>query len=610
MAGEEYQEHGHFFDEQPGVDARYCKNPDRGTIAHFISTGDLVRVEAAVGTLLQHRVIGVNWKIPSEDPIHHRRYSPIRLLVLSGGDETFIFDIATAGELPTSIRLLLTHQDFVKIVDGDADVEQVLGMFWRDFGFFPRQVYDVHSNIAKKYTPTFTLYQAFRRLFNNATFSEDHYQLSLSPSRNEIDDRTKMRRHAFISWATREVWLLLASPKGYPPNLRCIGKPVDVCGLAAALSCSQCDARLHSQSALRQHIKDAHSFPCPVCPFLCHSAEELASHLAARHVRCPDCGDWCADAVALNAHNRRVHDFVCPCNCGARFSNDEALTKHCRHHHHQCDICHKWFVDQDKLELHKDMNHPMCHFCGRLFTSEKALAKHRYARVNGICLKTGTGEHRKHHSNTTSLSKSSNLSSSVAHDHVLAREIGAVDQRDHGTLNQSLPPSDHRSWVGGRNKRSDQQRMYHENHENASANHNARIHIHVQDEAYASDNTVSFPTNTNRGSAQRTHTYAQHQRPVHAGHAHRIQEQNSSDQRNRQQASQVDRDGPDNIPTETDYSQFESSVLDTSVLSTSHSLHTPRRGNRRSVRWYDPPKTPEGPLEISRFADHVGEIPR
>lgn len=387
MADERRREQEHYFDEQPGIDARYSRNPDRGTIAHFISTADLVRVEAAVDTLLQHRVIGVNWKVPSESPIRrHGQYTPIRLLVLSGGDETFIFDIAAAGELPTSIRLLLTHQDFVKIVDGDVDIEQVLGIFWRDFGFFPRQVYDVHANIVKKYTPTFTVYQAFRRLFNNATFSEEHYQLSLSPSISEIDDRTKMRRFAFVGWAAREVWLELACPKGYPPNLRCSGKAVDVGGLAAALTCTQCNARLHSQSALRQHIKDDHSFPCPVCPFLCHSPDEHASHLAARHVRCPDCGDWCADAVALNAHNRRVHDFVCPCNCGARFSNDDALLQHCRHHHHQCDVCLKWIVDQDKLDLHKDMSHPMCHFCGRLFKSEKALAKHRYARVNGIVL--------------------------------------------------------------------------------------------------------------------------------------------------------------------------------------------------------------------------------
>ena len=38
---------------------------------------------------------------------------PIELLSLSGGENTFLFRIDTPGELPASIRLLLTHQDFV-----------------------------------------------------------------------------------------------------------------------------------------------------------------------------------------------------------------------------------------------------------------------------------------------------------------------------------------------------------------------------------------------------------------------------------------------------------------------------------------------------------------
>eukprot|EP00035_Acanthoeca_spectabilis_P031571 m.14774 g.14774 ORF g.14774 m.14774 type:complete len:821 (+) comp4830_c0_seq1:103-2565(+) len=378
----------------PGIDCRYAKRPDVGTITRRVSTLDIHEVEAAVNVLLESRVFGVDWKYPTApksagDPYPSAEYRPIKLLILSGGAETFVFDVAVPGQLPAAVRLLLTHQDYVKVFAGGYRQEEMVGRFFRDFGFVPKELRDVYFNVTKKYTPTFTLYQAFRRQFDNASFSEDRYASGLEPTADMFQQPSKMREMAFVAWVSRELWLLLAHPKGYPPNLRCIGEPVNVSQLANALVCPQCGVRFHTARALRNHIEVDHSFPCPCCPHVSYSDADAAEHLRTRHVQCDECRAWVTDGVALGVHHRQAHDYTCPVeSCRLRFSCDADLARHLEQSHNHCHVCKTWFRDEEALALHLDMAHPECVWCGLRFQTAKALQQHKYARVNGKCIKS------------------------------------------------------------------------------------------------------------------------------------------------------------------------------------------------------------------------------
>jgi hypothetical protein len=71
------------------------------------------------------------------------------------------------GELPSAIRLLLTHQDYVKIFSGGLKQEEMVGRFFRDFGFVPKELRDVYTNvIAPLWCPIlFYVYACFAVFF-------------------------------------------------------------------------------------------------------------------------------------------------------------------------------------------------------------------------------------------------------------------------------------------------------------------------------------------------------------------------------------------------------------------------------------------------------------
>lgn len=369
--------------------AVYATNPDAGTTIQLVNCCELEAVEVAVDALSKHHVLGLDWSGGGEE--YDGTYQPIKLLIITGGDYTFIFDVVIPGHLPVSLRLLLTHNEYVKVIYGGEDnggQELTVGRFWRDFGFVHRPTFDVQETITNSYSTSFTLYQAFRRKFKHAKASEALYLESLRPREEDLEQPKKKRTFAFIAWAARECWISLAKPNGSPPNIKCRGSPINVSDLTTELTCEFCGARMHCAAALRAHVESDHTYRCPCCRFEAHREEQVQVHCDEKHFRCPVCDVWVADSIALGHHHRKYHNHVCPVSkCGKRFANDTELVQHLRSHHKQCKVCEKWFLDADRLMIHQETTHPTCSYCKAQFHSEKALQKHRYARVGGICVK-------------------------------------------------------------------------------------------------------------------------------------------------------------------------------------------------------------------------------
>ena len=80
----------------------------------------------------------------------------------------------------------------------------------------------------------------------------------------------QVRQMAFGSWASREVWLKLARPKGFPPNMTCIGSPINGTEVAKRLSCPECDEHLETTGAVRRHVEASHTYVIfPQSLFMC-----------------------------------------------------------------------------------------------------------------------------------------------------------------------------------------------------------------------------------------------------------------------------------------------------------------------------------------------------
>jgi hypothetical protein len=131
----------------------------------------------------------------------------------------------------------------------------------------------------------------------------------------------------------------------------------------------------------------------PTTGVSCHrKADALLHHQEATHVRCGDCGVWVPDAVGLHRHENSAHNHICPiAGCCLRFSSRQDLEDHLEGGHAYCSACNTWHLNIEALGLHQDLSHPSCSYCNRQFHSQKALNRHRYSRINGICAKATPG---------------------------------------------------------------------------------------------------------------------------------------------------------------------------------------------------------------------------
>lgn len=369
------------------VDVMFASNPDAGTSVHLVATDQIEQIEDAVELLMPHHILGIDWKA---GPGVGEFYQPIRVVTISAGEHTIVLDIVEPGKLPTAIRLLLTHQDYTKVVYGAKDLETVLGRFYKDFGFMPRDTYNVEDCIMKKYGNNLNLFEAFKRKFRHTKLTENFYEKALSPKLEDLEEIKKVRLFSFIAWATRDIFLSIGKPQGEGANLKCTASKIKVRDLKHKLTCPHCGDIHESEAALRAHITATHVKHCPCCDFQTTSDRLLQTHLEQNHIRCDDCGEWVKDAIALGRHHKRYHSYICPVRrCGLKCASGRELEEHMHNHHNQCQLCLKWFLDLNELELHEETVHPKCSYCNAQFYSLNALQKHRYARVNGVCVKVG-----------------------------------------------------------------------------------------------------------------------------------------------------------------------------------------------------------------------------
>ena len=351
---------------------------DRSTAATIVCTDDLIGVDTALATLCEHQILGVAafW----EPEASMDEYEPISLLAVSAGAVTVIFRVAVPESLPMGLQLLLTHQDYVKVVCGVQ--EGTVGKLWRDFGIEMSPLHDCRTVMEIDYETT-ELYQAFRRICPGSLYK--HKPTTEVSEWNQPQLSARQISHAaFGAWATRFLWLTLAKPQGFPPRART--QPVDVPAICDALTCPFCQARLHGPLAMQNHILSEHSFNCELCGFVARSAGELDTHMAMNHVRCPECGLWVLNQDAMSIHEAEFHTWHCITpGCNKVFRSEEAMYDYMREFHSQCPICDQWFLTQALLQKHMDTTHPMCAFCSRAFPTVRALKQHQYARVNGLC---------------------------------------------------------------------------------------------------------------------------------------------------------------------------------------------------------------------------------
>lgn len=498
-----------------GVNAVYAAHPDSGTTAHLVDTCDLGKVEKALQTLLRHHVLGIDWKSGTGKCAG---YQPIKLLIISCGDDTFIFDVMTPGKLPASLRLLLTHQDYAKILYGGQDLEQTLGRFWRDFGFMPKATYDVMADIADKYDTGFTLFRAFRKEYRNPKVSEAFYVESLSPEADDLDQPSKRRLFAFVAWAGRDIFLSIAKPKGLPPRMQVKHEPVDVAALASRLSCN------------------------PVVEM-----------------------------------------------------------------HAQCKACSSWFLDDDALEMHQETTHPKCSYCGAQFHSISALQKHRYGRVNGICIKVKGPRPRSAPRVVKCDAKSFHVHNDIDHPHERAAYESSHSRHGggHGEVVGTTPPVKHNlshnhtrhhhhhvTFPGNHHETGEKAKLsssHHHHHHHHHGHHGHDDHDHQAHEAH---------------QAHHGHTHHHHGHGHSHDHTH-----NDTDHPSERAAYEG---GGFDLQYDVHYDSAQgwtppwaAHVHDVPGPSPSdHHQNAPG-----SVRFVPPPKTPDGPLNISREAEHVGEIP-
>jgi len=72
--------------------------------------------------------------------------------------------------------------------------------------------------------------------------------------------------------------------------------------------------------------------------------------------------------------------------CGQAFNERRTLYFHKRNSHflkYQCNLCHRKFLDQEKLDIHKKTHitrlQNNCHLCPKTYLSKQSLKKHYYS---------------------------------------------------------------------------------------------------------------------------------------------------------------------------------------------------------------------------------------
>lgn len=216
---------------------------DRSTTVTIVNTDDLIAVDTALANLCEHQVLGLCafWE-PETSP---EDYEPIAVLAISAGAVTVMFRIVVAESLPMGIQLLLTHQDYIKIICGlEAGV---VGKLWRDFGIELSPLHDCRTIMEAEYGVK-KLFAAYRRICPGSLYEHDE---SVAHSNWNQAGLTQKQTSfaAFEAWGARLVWMTLAKPTGFPPT--CRTTPINTSEICDSLTCPFCQARLHGPAAMQ-----------------------------------------------------------------------------------------------------------------------------------------------------------------------------------------------------------------------------------------------------------------------------------------------------------------------------------------------------------------------
>jgi len=93
------------------------------------------------------------------------------------------------------------------------------------------------------------------------------------------------------------------------------------------VKCQYC-ADIVAKSALNDHVKAKHTFPCKYCDTVCHAENELNDHIKAKHTwPCKYCDIVFHTESELNDHVKAKHTFKCN-QCALEFHTQDELDRH------------------------------------------------------------------------------------------------------------------------------------------------------------------------------------------------------------------------------------------------------------------------------------------
>nr|XP_046254867.1 histone-lysine N-methyltransferase PRDM9-like isoform X2 [Scatophagus argus] len=148
------------------------------------------------------------------------------------------------------------------------------------------------------------------------------------------------------------------------------------------------------EEGLNNESSQSGDYHCGVCDLQLPSKFKLQDHMnlhtGARPYCCAECGKRFCQIYNYQVHLRthaqtKLHRLTCRV-CLSDFASQEDLNKHLSRNHfedefYECDLCKRVFTClkacETHVQLHKYMMNVKCETCGRNFSSQKSLARHR-----------------------------------------------------------------------------------------------------------------------------------------------------------------------------------------------------------------------------------------
>ena len=163
--------------------------------------------------------------------------------------------------------------------------------------------------------------------------------------------------------------------------------------------CDICHKRFLTELRLRTHLENIHSSPkdgkteekiykCHICSKILTTYHNLKRHVrnhekSSGSVKCTLCSKELTDKLHLRQHVEEIHPETHQCPfCQKVFSNKKVCKAHELTHPeryvYKCDMCDKMFLNETRLEKHKNVFHrdPHCRYCEKEIKDPTKLFNH------------------------------------------------------------------------------------------------------------------------------------------------------------------------------------------------------------------------------------------